>query len=372
VFSTQKSTSGDALKWASATGKTAYGYVDGSGIGLFTGASVTGTGFYANDTSSYFATYIAGSEYMRLTDTGLGIGTSSPTAKLNVVGTGDMSGIFESTGTSNAASAIIRSGNGTTSGLYAYARFVNNDTNAQDWRIGTYGTNNLSIVNAKAGTTPVVLDTSGNLGLGVTPSAWNSAYKAFQNVAGSFVGIGTTEQVLTNNAYVAASGNYTYINTAVASKYSLYGGGHLFFTAPSGTAGAAITFTQAMTLDASGNLLVGTTSTSGSVSNVQTVAGGIFKTVSGSTSVANATATTLATLLNQGQAVYMVTAGIAAAGSPTLYSTVAIVSTQGTATNTTTIQTGTNIVLSMSGLNLQVTQTAGTTYSIAWTILRIA
>jgi hypothetical protein len=66
------------------------------------------------------------------------------------------------------------------------------------------------------------------------------------------------------------------------------------------------------------------------------------------------------------------TAGISAAGSPTLYSTVAIVSTQGTATNITTIQTGTNIVLSMSGLNLQVTQTAGATYSISWTIFRIS
>jgi len=35
------------------------------------------------------------------------------------------------------------------------------------------------------------------------------------------------------------------------------------FNAPSGTAGNAITFTQAMTLDASGNLLVGTTAQTG-------------------------------------------------------------------------------------------------------------
>jgi hypothetical protein len=39
---------------------------------------------------------------------------------------------------------------------------------------------------------------------------------------------------------------------------------HQWFTAPSGTAGNAITFTQAMTLDASGNLLVGDTTQSGS------------------------------------------------------------------------------------------------------------
>jgi hypothetical protein len=37
-------------------------------------------------------------------------------------------------------------------------------------------------------------------------------------------------------------------------------GGHAWFTAPSGTAGNAITFTQALTLTANRNFLVGTTS----------------------------------------------------------------------------------------------------------------
>ena len=37
-------------------------------------------------------------------------------------------------------------------------------------------------------------------------------------------------------------------------------GGHAWYTAPSGTAGNAISFTQAMTLDASGRLGIGTTS----------------------------------------------------------------------------------------------------------------
>jgi hypothetical protein len=42
------------------------------------------------------------------------------------------------------------------------------------------------------------------------------------------------------------------------------GGAFRWFNAPSGTAGNAITFTQAMTLDASGNLGIGTTSPSAS------------------------------------------------------------------------------------------------------------
>jgi len=51
---------------------------------------------------------------------------------------------------------------------------------------------------------------------------------------------------------------YSATGTAV-SQYRANTGNHFWYTAPSGTAGNPITFTQAMTLDASGNLLVGTT-----------------------------------------------------------------------------------------------------------------
>jgi hypothetical protein len=52
-----------------------------------------------------------------------------------------------------------------------------------------------------------------------------------------------------------------YLNSGNATAYQQLNGAHAWFNAPSGTAGNAISFTQAMTLDASGNLLVGTTST---------------------------------------------------------------------------------------------------------------
>jgi hypothetical protein len=54
-------------------------------------------------------------------------------------------------------------------------------------------------------------------------------------------------------------GTYKYIKTGAATDYYQYQGAHAWRVAPSGTAGNAITFTQAMTLDASGNLLVGQT-----------------------------------------------------------------------------------------------------------------
>jgi hypothetical protein len=103
------------------------------------------------------------------------------------------------------------------------------------------------------------LDSSGNLGLGVTPSAWSAGTKAFELANGgvvSFAGyIGTVGAV---NAYYNSGWKYTTSN--FAARYDQNAGTHVWFNAPSGTAGNAITFTQAMTLDASGNLLVGTTS----------------------------------------------------------------------------------------------------------------
>ena len=107
------------------------------------------------------------------------------------------------------------------------------------------------------------LDSSGNLGLGVTPSAWKSTIKAMQvgatsaitNPAGGFT-------LLTENSFVNSSSQDIYLTSNYASSFRLNSGGFQWYTAPSGTAGNAITFTQAMTLDASGNLLVGTTTSS--------------------------------------------------------------------------------------------------------------
>ena len=105
-----------------------------------------------------------------------------------------------------------------------------------------------------------------NLGLGVTPSAWQSIYRAAQFPAGvSVVGRndGGIEGIFATNAFRNSAGTWTYVNNGVARRYVQEADGHLWFTAPSGTAGNAISFTQAMTLDASGTLLAGLTSSTG-------------------------------------------------------------------------------------------------------------
>jgi hypothetical protein len=102
------------------------------------------------------------------------------------------------------------------------------------------------------------------MGLGVTPSAWKSNYKAFQ-VGNATSVVGRTDNnnnYFSSNWYVNSSNQDIYQNTGFATIYTQGAGTHAWYNAASGTAGNAITFTQAMTLDASGNLGIGTSSPS--------------------------------------------------------------------------------------------------------------
>jgi hypothetical protein len=115
---------------------------------------------------------------------------------------------------------------------------------------------NLVIKTGGSATTALTIDSSQRLGFGVTPSAWGSGYSVLQvGPRSSFVGSSTESQVGCN-AYHNGT-NWKYIETAAASQYATSAGAHSWLTAASGTAGNNITWTTAMTLDASGNLGVG-------------------------------------------------------------------------------------------------------------------
>lgn len=136
-----------------------------------------------------------------------------------------------------------------------------------DFYVGKKNVNaatSLSIGNANTGAEFLAIDSSGNLGLGVTPSAWNSGYKAFElfsNVGSFSATTGIFDSAL--NAYFNASSQWIYKASSAASLYRQQSGAHTWYNENgTRTAGQPITFTQAMTLDASGNLLVGTTATS--------------------------------------------------------------------------------------------------------------
>jgi hypothetical protein len=109
----------------------------------------------------------------------------------------------------------------------------------------------------------LIKDASGNLGLGVTPSAWSSSYRALQINAVGAVASDTGTVSLSNNVYWNGSANI-YTTTGTAALYYMNSGNHVWGSAISGTAGNTATLNTLMTLNASGNLLVGATSFPGS------------------------------------------------------------------------------------------------------------
>ena len=108
-------------------------------------------------------------------------------------------------------------------------------------------------------TTAMTLDAAGNLGLRVTPNAGWSASAVLQLAGGGQIAFSSSFGSLLGNAYYDGS-VYKYIASSDhATRYSQGAGVHAWWTAGTGTANAAISFTQAMTLDASGNLGIGGT-----------------------------------------------------------------------------------------------------------------
>ena len=190
----------------------------------------------------------------------VGIGTSSPGAKLQV----------------NGGASPTRGIAGILSSSVTGTQLQFTQGGVDDWAIGQpAGTSAFAFWSGRAtgsdGTERMRLDSTGNLGLGVTPSAWYANSKVFQFGNGGALE-GRNNSALTafsSNQYIDTSGNYKYIATDYATRYYQTSGQHIWQTAPSGTAGAAITFTQAMTLDASGRLGIGTSSP-----NAQLVVGG--------------------------------------------------------------------------------------------------
>jgi hypothetical protein len=176
----------------------------------------------------------------------VGIGTTSPAVKLHVQG---------------SAGQIMRVTDGTT-GASIYSGgglFGFNNQTGEDGMFGSTASHFLYFAtNGGASTTTVATMTAaGNMGLGVTPSAW-SGRTAIQLPDSAYVVSSGPSVLLGANVYFNGV-NRTYISNGVATDYRQINGEHRWEYAASGTINTAISFTQAMTLDASSNLIVGTT-----------------------------------------------------------------------------------------------------------------
>jgi len=134
-----------------------------------------------------------------------------------------------------------------------------------------------TIAFSEGGAEAMRIDSSGDLGLGVTPSVntvSGSGYRQIEvgTTAGNMIFAGGNEMLVLQN--VIYNSGFKYVVSTFASQYRQNAGKHEFYTAPTGTAGNAVTFTQAMTLDSSGNLGIGTSSAGATLSVVKAISAG--------------------------------------------------------------------------------------------------
>jgi len=143
--------------------------------------------------------------------------------------------------------------------------YILNETLGDFAILNDVATGNIKFAAGGSSTAHLTISSTGNLGLGVTPSAWGSNRNAIQfGALGAVFSDNNVSSEIGANVYISTTPAYTYITSNFATRFTQINGQFQWQQAPSGTAGNAITFTQAMTLNANGNLLVGTTTDNGS------------------------------------------------------------------------------------------------------------
>jgi hypothetical protein len=237
------------------TAKITTGTIDTATLGTTTGTAATftsgtlttgviPTGTFGTTTSTA-ATITTGTLTTGVIPTGT-FGTTTSTAATITTGTIPtlVATTLVTTGTGTAAAPAIVPTGDTNTGIF----FPAADTIAAT----TQGTERLRI------------DSSGRVGIGVTPSNYgleiggtgaNSGFKAGISLNGGQSG-GDYDGIGYNFRPTNTGDVYNYNLNDASSRIEFYNGGFLFKTASSGIAGNAITYTERLRIDSSGDCLV--------------------------------------------------------------------------------------------------------------------
>jgi hypothetical protein len=200
-----------------------------------------GTNLRFNNAGGFYSWETLGTERMRIDATGrVGIGMTA--------NSGCLLNVNDHIRAENSAFLAGRE----TAALPAFAFHDDTDT-------GMFNVASNILAFSTAGSERMRIDSSGNLGLGVVPSADNFfTTLEIGDTGNGLVGRGPADTHLMSGLIWDGAGTQEYTVSSVAvGKYQITNGIHYWGTAPAGTAGTAATPQTNMTLDASGNLGLG-------------------------------------------------------------------------------------------------------------------
>ena len=198
---------------------------DGTGTLLTTdgdGSSLTGVGVDGISSSAdATAITIDSSE-------NVGIGTTLPLSKLDV-----------------SNSFITVSKGSATSGRIGSSDYIAGGTD-NDLILQATGSGKTRLY--QSGVQSLIIDSSGNVGIGVTPESWLASKTALQIGSTASISCYNTDNraYFSNNVY--DDNDYKRIATDYAAMFQMKDGAHIFSTAASGSADSTISWTDAMTI----------------------------------------------------------------------------------------------------------------------------
>jgi hypothetical protein len=212
-----------------------------SEIRFYNSTSTAGTTRLRADAGN-LAFYLSNAEQMRIDTSGnLTVGATSGTGRINLA---------------------VASGGGWFSaktGATSENLFGSDSTgNASIFTTG--GTNTIALYTS--GSERMRIDNNGNVGIGVTPSAWSISNGEALQISNTVAiwNFANTNAYFSNNLYFNGT-NRIFLTNGWATEYSQAAGTHVWsVSSVSGTAGGTATMNESMRIDSSGNLLVGTTS----------------------------------------------------------------------------------------------------------------
>ena len=267
------------VPYTGATGNVNLGTFSlAAGIGSFTSSGSQGT-FAINHTSG---------SGVGLTITKGGNGealvinkTSGSGNALSVSGTtslgGALSGTSATFSSTVTANAFFTNGAGGAGGQEALR--INNDNGyigffngANTTRSGYLQGNTTDVTLTTSLSTPLIFGTAnvekmritsaGNVGIGVTPSAWAAGGGNLQLKGGTNISWSDQNGYLAANQFYDGT-NSKYISNGSATQYSQESGSHVWYNAPSGTANNTISFTERMRITSGGSVGINSPNTFG-------------------------------------------------------------------------------------------------------------